>query len=107
MGTKALPVATCLNKYCSDNAASLSITTEVADVDCTQAACPDGCVCGLDKCADSINTCLADAGCATGQACAMACPCNDTACQLRCAAANPSTKALPVATCLNKYCSDN
>merc|ERR1712154_154666 len=94
---KALPVATCLNKNCASE-------FQAADVDCTTAACPDQCECGLDKCADVINTCLADATCAQGQACALACPCSDTACSLKCAAANPSAKALPVATCLNKNC---
>merc|ERR1711976_999600 len=74
------------------------------DVDCTTAACPDQCECGLDKCASEISSCLADANCASGQACAMACPCSDTACSLKCAAANPSTKALPVANCLNNNC---
>merc|ERR1719361_1230447 len=44
------------------------------DVDCSTAACPDQCQCGLDKCTDAINTCLADASCAQGQTCALACP---------------------------------
>merc|ERR1712025_777124 len=97
--TKALPVATCLNSNCASNLK--------ADVDCSTAACPDQCQCGLDKCADVIDTCLADATCAQGQACALACPCSDTAFSLKCAAANPSTKALPVATCLNSNCASN
>lgn len=81
-----------------------SVLASAADVDCSTAACPGQCECGLDKCASAIDTCLADAKCASGQACAMACPCSDTACSLKCAAANPSTKALPVATCLNNNC---
>merc|ERR1712039_831270 len=76
----------------------------MGDVDCTTAACPDQCECGLDKCASVIDTCLADDKCASGQACALACPCSDTACELRCAEQNPSIKALPVAACLNKNC---
>merc|ERR1711937_1045938 len=76
----------------------------VAAVDCSTAACPDQCQCGLDKCGDAIDTCLADSQCASGQACAMACPCSDTACELRCAEQNPSAKALPVASCLNSNC---
>merc|ERR1719414_968758 len=96
--SKALPVATCINKNCASSAEA------VGAVDCSTSACPDQCECSLDKCADSINTCLADATCAQGQACALACACSDTACSLKCAAANPSSKALPVATCINKNC---
>merc|ERR1719336_2791330 len=95
--TKALPAALCINKQCGN-------TLDSAAVDCTTAACPDQCQCSLDKCSDAINTCLADDSCAAGQACALACACSDTACTLKCAAANPSAKALPVATCLNKNC---
>merc|ERR1712242_425045 len=94
---KALPVATCLNKNCASEVAATA-------VDCSTAACPDQCQCGLDKCSDVINTCLADDACAAGQSCALACACSDTACTLKCAAANPSAKALPVASCLNKNC---
>merc|ERR1712113_778473 len=96
---KALPVAACINKNCAGSALKTT-----ADIDCTTAACPNQCECSLDKCADSIATCLDDAKCATGQACALACPCSDTACELKCAAANPSAKALPVAACINKNC---
>merc|ERR1712032_842722 len=88
------------NKNCASS-------LRAADVDCTTAACPDQCECGLDKCADAINICLADATCAQGQACALACPCSDTACSLKCAAANPSAKALPVATCINANCASS
>merc|ERR1711920_1107853 len=61
---KALPVATCLNSNCASK-------LQASDVDCTTAACPDQCQCGLDKCAAQIDTCLADATCAQGQACAL------------------------------------
>merc|ERR1712156_1092398 len=76
----------------------------VAAVDCSTAACPDQCQCGLDKCGDAINSCLADSACAASQECALACACSDTACTLKCAASSPSAKALPVATCLNSNC---
>merc|ERR1712039_775234 len=92
---KALPVATCLNSNCAST---------VAAVDCSTAACPDQCQCGLDKCGDAINSCLADSACAASQECALACACSDTACTLKCAASSPSAKALPVATCLNSNC---
>merc|ERR550537_433238 len=93
---KALPVATCINSNCA------GLKSE--GVDCSKSACPSQCECSLDKCADSINTCLADAQCAQGQACALTCACGDTACNLKCAAATPSPKALPVATCINSNC---
>merc|ERR1711862_1004663 len=96
---KALPVATCINSNCAG--------LKSAGVDCSASACPSQCECSLDKCADSINTCLADATCAKGQACALACPCSDTACSLKCAAATPSPKALPVATCINSNCASS
>merc|ERR1711860_330040 len=38
--------------------------TSSADVDCTQSACQSQCECSLVKCADEVNTCLADAKCA-------------------------------------------
>merc|ERR1712085_159714 len=63
-----------------------------------------GCDCSLDKCADSIASCLADANCAKSQDCALSCPCSDNACMLKCAASSPSAKALPVASCVNKQC---
>merc|ERR1712025_1182179 len=77
---------------------------EASGVDCSTAACPDQCECSLSKCGSEIDACLADATCAQGQARALACPCSDTACSLKCAAANPSTKALPVANCINSNC---
>jgi len=36
--------------------------------------------------------------------CALACPCSDNACMLKCAAQSPSLKALPVAQCVNSNC---
>merc|ERR1712187_1080945 len=57
----------------------------VAAVDCSTAASPDQCQCGLDKCGDAINSCLADSACAASQDCALACACSDTACTLKCA----------------------
>jgi len=95
--TKALPVATCLNSNCAS-------TLKEAAVDCSKATCPENCQCGLDKCTDVINTCLADDACAAGQDCAFGCACGDTACALKCAASSPSAAALPVATCLNSNC---
>merc|ERR1711907_119735 len=91
--------AVCVNTHLVKESLSSAL-----DIDCTTAACPDQCTCSLDKCGSEIDTCLADDTCAKGQACAMACPCSDTACSLKCAAANPSTKALPVANCLNNNC---
>merc|ERR1711976_467318 len=48
--------------------------------------------------------CLADASCATGQACAKSCACGDDACSLKCVAQNPSPKAVPVANCIQSNC---
>merc|ERR1711862_429224 len=74
-------------------------------IDCSTAACPDQCSCSLDKCASEIDACLAVDNCAKSQACALACPCNDNACMLKCAASSPSIKALPAAKCINSQCS--
>merc|ERR1712151_1423768 len=95
---KALPAAKCINDKCSTSVAAKK------DIDCTTAACPDQCTCSLDKCADEIASCLAVPNCATSQDCALACPCSDNACMLKCAAKSPSIKALPVANCVNKNC---
>merc|ERR1712187_685822 len=62
------------------------------------------CECANDKCADSLAACLSDATCADSQACALACACSDDACILKCAAASPSSKALPVASCIKDQC---
>merc|ERR1712048_160935 len=75
------------------------------DVDCSTAACPDQCACSLDKCASQIDACLAVDNCAKAQTCALACPCSDNACILKCAASSPSIKALPAAKCINSECS--
>merc|ERR1712187_257833 len=93
----ALPVATCINSKCASVEAAPA-------VDCSKAACQTACTCSLDKCADSINACLADATCAKGQSCAEACACGDTACSLNCATQAGSPLALPVATCINSKC---
>merc|ERR1711937_185884 len=77
---------------------------EVKDIDCSTAVCQDQCACSLDKCASEITACLADGNCAKSQDCALACPCSDNACMLKCAAASPSVKALPVANCVNSKC---
>merc|ERR1739848_622833 len=52
-----------------------------------------------DHCASQIGDCLADATCAAGQACALACGCGDNACIVSCASKDPSPKALPVLAC--------
>merc|ERR1712127_282796 len=91
----ALPVAQCVNSKC--------VSLEAA-VDCSTSACPAECTCSLDKCADSVNACLADATCAKGQTCALACPCGDASCSLTCASQAGSPLALPVAQCVNSKC---
>jgi len=73
-------------------------------VDCSTAACKDQCECSNDKCATELETCLSDATCAKAQDCALACPCSDNACIVKCAAASPSVKALPAAQCINSKC---
>merc|ERR1712012_1213556 len=66
---------------------------ESSAVDCSTAACKSQCDCSNDKCASELDACLSDATCASAQTCALACPCDDDACILKCAAANPSAKA--------------
>merc|ERR1711904_493814 len=87
---KAAPVGKCIQ----DNCESLK------GVDCSDDVCPSRCACANDKCSSEIDACLADATCAKGQACAKACACGDTACSLKCVAANPSAKAAPVGKCI-------
>merc|ERR1712232_1115987 len=98
---KALPVAKCINSNCAVAA------KEAKSIDCSTAACPDQCTCSLDKCASEIDACLAVPNCATSQDCALACPCSDNACMLKCAAKSPSFKALPAAKCINSQCSSS
>merc|ERR1711937_1108252 len=91
---KAAPVGKCIQ----DNCESLK------GVDCSDDVCPSRCACANDKCSSEIDACLADATCAKGQACAKACACGDTACSLKCVAANPSAKAAPVGKCIQDNC---
>merc|ERR1712019_142410 len=93
-------VATCVNSKCSS-----SDDAVLEAVDCTKATCQSECECSLKECADPINACLADATCAKGQSCALACACGDTACGLNCATQAGPPLALPVATCINSKCS--
>merc|ERR1711979_96254 len=104
MGAKALPVAQCIETKCASHDVS-AVKRFASGVDCSKAACQTECKCALDKCADSINACLADETCAKGQTCAEACACGDTACSLNCATQAGSPLALPVATCINSKCS--
>merc|ERR1712107_939168 len=85
--------------------ALLATVGNALSIDCSTSACPDSCACSLDQCATEINACLADDTCAAAQSCALACPCNDDACVLKCAASSPSIKALPAANCINSKCS--
>merc|ERR1712050_534000 len=95
--------AQCIETKCASDEMS-AVGSLTVGVDCSKAACQTECKCALDKCADNINTCLADETCAKGQSCALACPCGDKACALKCAVANPSAKALPVAQCIETNC---
>merc|ERR1712014_458118 len=101
---KALPVAQCITKNCASEDVS-AIRGFTGGVDCSKSACEKECKCSLEKCADSINSCLADATCAKGQSCALGCACGDTACALNCATQAGSPLSLPVATCINSKCS--
>merc|ERR1712048_118401 len=91
--------------------ASLSVQTpglKATDLpDCSTATCPKNCQCGEDNCADETNACLAAPNCASSQDCAFACACGDDACLLKCAAASPSIKALPLAKCIISKCNGN
>merc|ERR1711935_1152905 len=95
---KALPVAACITSQC----AAVEATADA--IDCTKSACPSQCKCTLDKCASQVKSCLSDTKCAKGQACALTCGCSDNACSLKCAVANASPKALPVAACITSQC---
>merc|ERR1712093_833632 len=84
-----------------------TVSTSSTAVDCTKAACQKECECTLTKCKSQVDACLADATCAKAQGCALGCACGDKACSLKCAAANPSPKALPVALCINANCASD
>merc|ERR1712151_894299 len=73
-------------------------------VDCSTSKCPSECQCAQNKCADSVNACLADPQCAKGQSCALSCACGDKACAIKCELANPSAKATAVAKCALANC---
>lgn len=97
-----IPVSAILSKTtCPSEESSLR---SAADVDCTKATCQKDCECSLEQCASEIDACLAAPNCAASQDCALACPCDDDACILKCAASSPSLKALPVAKCINSKC---
>merc|ERR1712064_29468 len=100
MGIKALPAAKCINSQCAASKLKSS-----ADIDCSKAVCEASCTCSLDKCAAQIDACMAVDNCAAAQTCALACPCDNDACILKCAASSPSIKALPAAKCINSECS--
>merc|ERR1712048_711132 len=89
---------------CSKQFSVVKKEYKATDIDCSTAVCESQCTCSLDKCAAQIDACLAVDNCASAQTCALACPCSDNACMLKCAAASPSTKALPVASCVNNNC---
>merc|ERR1712151_842503 len=72
--------------------------------DCSTATCPKNCQCGENSCTDETNACLAAPNCASSQSCAFSCACGDDACLLKCAAASPSIKALPLAKCIISKC---
>merc|ERR1711948_108804 len=97
---KALPVLMCAKKNCGIETPSI----QSAMPDCKTTACPSKCQCIESKCAPQINDCLADATCASGQACADACACGDTACITNCAKKDPSPKALPLLICAKTNC---
>merc|ERR1711976_284148 len=95
---KALPLAKCITDKCSTLDAA-------ARPDCSAAACSDSCTCSYTACSDEVDACLAQPNCASSQDCAFACACDDDACLLKCAAASPSIKALPLAKCITDKCS--
>merc|ERR1711862_75978 len=93
-----IPVSAILSKTTCPSFSS------AADIDCTKATCQKDCECSLEQCASEIDACLAAPNCAASQDCALACPCDNDACILKCAASSPSIKALPVAKCINSKC---
>merc|ERR1712232_451592 len=113
--TKVTATATGGDKlFCMDiksapavNEASMVTATNASileGVDCSKAACQKDCGCAMDKCAASIQTCLADKTCAKGQDCVMNCACGDKYCAMKCARAHPSRKGMAVAMCLANNC---
>merc|ERR1712184_219399 len=55
-------------------------TSMLQGIDCTKASCSKAICCAMDKCAASVQTCLADSACSKGQECAMNCACDDQDC---------------------------
>merc|ERR1711953_678625 len=95
---KALPLANCITTNCESGLKA------AARPDCSASACQDSCECSYVKCSDQVDACLADSSCASSQDCAFSCACGDDACLLKCAAASPSIKALPLANCITTNC---
>jgi hypothetical protein len=77
---------------------------ESAMPDCSKTACPSKCQCAEQECTSQITDCLNDSACAAGQACIDKCACGDKSCLLTCAKSIKSTKALPLAMCLESKC---
>merc|ERR1711977_499112 len=88
----------CLETQCG------ALGTESALPDCSKTACPSKCKCAEKKCTKQITDCLSDASCAAGQTCIDKCACGDKACLLGCAKGIKSSKALPLAMCLETKC---
>jgi len=76
----------------------------IGSVDCEAASCKEACQCSMDKCASSVNACLADADCAKVQDCAMGCSCGDDECLLACAKETTSPLGISVAECIASNC---
>merc|ERR1712066_756611 len=93
---KAVTLASCAKKNCQLSSTVLP--------DCSTEKCPDHCQCAVDHCADQLEACMADSGCASGKSCIDACDCDDMACKLKCEAQNPSVKAVSLATCAKANC---
>merc|ERR1712154_662736 len=74
-------------------------------VDCSRAACPDHCECGLHKCGGDLNLCLANpVDCARGLDCALSCACGDSACEFSCFQHYPSDISVEMVSCLRNKC---
>jgi len=99
----AQPVAECISSKCI-SAQTFLRSTNVLGVDCDAATCKETCECATDKCASSVETCMADGECSKAHDCAMACPCGSEECLLGCVQQTTSDLAQPVAECISSKC---
>jgi len=97
----AEPVAQCVASECHVEA---MLRSSAPNLSCHGAACEDVCRCAKGKCLGVGMACLLDPHCASFQDCSFKCPCGDAQCAINCANGVSSSKAMPLANCIEQKC---